>query len=81
MTPTATASPETTERVVPVSTAPADFDPARDLPAGFMDFFLPLHRMFTPRQQQLAARRHEVLQRSLDGEKPTHRFPSDTVRN
>ena len=23
----------------------------------------------------------EVLQRSMDGEKPTHRFPSDTVRN
>ncbi len=81
MTPTATASPETKERIVPVSTVPADFDPARDLPTGFMDFFLPLHRAFTPRQQQLAARRHDVLQRSLDGEKPTHRFPSDTVRN
>ena len=46
-----------------------------------MDFLLPLHRAFTPRQQELALRRVEVLQRSLEGDKPTHRFPSDTVRN
>jgi len=81
MTPTATASPETTERIVPVNSAPADFSPARDLPAGFMEFFLPLHRTFTPRQQKLAAKRAGVLQQSLEGDKPTHSFPSDTVRN
>ena len=46
-----------------------------------MEFFLPLHRRFTPRQQELALKRIEVLQRSLEGEKPTHHFPSDTVRN
>jgi malate synthase len=46
-----------------------------------MDFFLPLHRRFTPRQQELAMKRTEILQASLEGEKPTHRFPSDTVRN
>jgi len=46
-----------------------------------MEFFLPLHRTFTPRQQQLALKRMEVLQRSLEGEKPAHHFPSDTVRN
>ncbi len=46
-----------------------------------MEFFLPLHREFTPRQQELALKRVEVLQRSLEGDKPTHRFPSDTVRN
>ena len=81
MTPTATASPEATTLINPVSSAPPDFDPARDLPSGFMDFFLPLHRRFTPRQQELAAKRLGVLQQSLEGEKPTHRFPSDTVRN
>ena len=81
MTPTAVASPESGVLINPVSSAPADFDATRDLPAGFLDFFLPLHRRFTPRQQQLAHKRTEVLQRSLEGEKPTHHFPSDTVRN
>ncbi len=81
MTPTAIATPETTQRINPVCSVPPDFEPARDLPAGFMDFFLPLHRSHTPRQQQLAAKRIEVLQQSLEGEKPRHRFPSDAVRN
>jgi malate synthase len=64
-----------------VSSTPPDFDPNRDLPVGFMDSFLPLHRVFTPRQQELAMQRVETLQRSLEGEKPAHHFPSDTVRN
>jgi hypothetical protein len=33
------------------NTAPSDFDPARDLPEGFLDFVLPLHHELTPRQQ------------------------------
>src|ERR1700751_5273906 len=81
MTPTATAAPETNELVNPGSSAPPNFDASRDLPEGFMEFLLPLHRAFTPRQQELAYKRIEVLQRSLEGDKPAHRFPSDTVRN
>src|SRR5271169_4875200 len=81
MTPTAHATPETRVLINPVSGTPSGFDPARDLPAGFMEFFLPLHRRFTPRQQELAWKRAEVLQRSLEGDKATHRFPSDAVRN
>jgi malate synthase len=81
MTPTAVAIPETGILQNPVSSAPPDFDAARDLPAGFMDFLLPLHRAFTPWQQELAMKRVEVLQRSLEGDKPTHHFPSDTARN
>jgi malate synthase len=81
MTPTAVDHSETTTLLNPVNTAPQDFDPARDLPAGFMDFLLPLHRMFTPRRQELAQRRAETLQASLEGNKPSHRFPSDAVRN
>ncbi|HEY6766267.1 MAG TPA: hypothetical protein VI386_16040 [Candidatus Sulfotelmatobacter sp.] len=65
----------------PMNTAPTDFDPARDLPSGFMDFFLPLHRVFTHWQQEIATRRVEVLQQALEGDKPRHRFPSETVRN
>ncbi len=81
MTSTAVSTPETSALLNPVNSAPLDLDPARDLPDGFMDFFLPLHRAFTPRQQELALKRAEVLQGSLEGTKPTHRFPSDTVRN
>jgi malate synthase len=81
MTPTAIATPETGTLVNPMSSAPKDFDSSRDLPAGFTEFFLPLHRRFTPRQQELAQKRVEGLQRSLEGEKPAHHFPSDTVRN
>jgi malate synthase len=75
------ALPETDSRLNPSSSAPAKFNAARDLPPGFWNFFLPLHQSFTPRQQQLAARRAEVLQAALDGTKPAHRFPSDAVRN
>jgi malate synthase len=81
MTPTAIATPETSVSPNPINSAPSEFDLARSLPAGFMDFFLPLHRAFTSRQQELALKRVEALQRSLEGDKPTHRFPSDTVRN
>ncbi|HUC30995.1 MAG TPA: hypothetical protein VMR80_15470 [Candidatus Acidoferrum sp.] len=81
MTPSAVANPETGTSLNPVNHTPPGFDPARDLPAGFMDFFLPLHRAFTPRQQQLIVRRAETLQSALEGNKPQHRFPSDAVRN
>src|SRR5437588_2538247 len=64
-----------------ISTTPEPFDPTRDLPAGFLDFFLPLHNIFTPWQRKLAYQRFEGLQASLEGEKPAHSFPSDTVRN
>src|ERR1700694_1019918 len=81
MTPTAVATTETGSLLNPVNRTPPGFDAARDLPAGFMEFFLPLHRRFTPRQQELARKRVEVLQRSLEVDKPKHQFPSDTVRN
>jgi len=81
MTPTAVSSTETGTPLNPINNTPSGFDPYRDLPDGFMEFFLPLHREFTPRQQELALKRVEVLQRSLEGDKAAHRFPSDTVRN
>jgi malate synthase len=82
MTPTAIATPpEMRGLQTPVNSTPAGFDPSRDFPRGFMDFFRPLHERLTPRQQELALRRVEVLQASLEGDKPTHHFPSDTVRN
>ena len=52
--------------------APADLDPQRDLPKGFFDFLLPLHRQFTPWQQKLVAKRAEVLQLSHRGQPPNY---------
>jgi malate synthase len=54
------------------NTAPAEFDAARDLPKGFLEFLLPLHRELTPRQQSLARQRTTVLNASHQGQKPNY---------
>ena len=36
--------------------APADLNPHKDLPSGFFDFLLPLHKQFTPWQQKLVGK-------------------------
>jgi len=59
--------------------APAAFDPATDLPEGFLDFFLPLHREFTPRQRMLLADRFRHLARADSGELPNYLEPSDAT--
>ena len=62
-----------------INSAPADFNPAVDLPPDFMDFLLQLHREFTPRQQALVARRAEVLAAAHHGELPDHLSPSEAT--
>jgi malate synthase len=52
--------------------APAELNPHRDLPQGFFDFLLPLHKQFTPWQQKLVAKRAEALQRSHGGQPPNY---------
>ena len=59
-----------------MNTAPADFDPARDFPKGFWEFLLPLHEKYTPRQQQLIAKRAKVLADAHAGKLPTYLPPS-----
>jgi malate synthase len=59
--------------------APPEMDPARDLPQGFLDFLLPLHRQFTPLQQKLAAKRLQVLQGSHRGQAPQYPPPSEAT--
>src|SRR6266404_990084 len=59
--------------------APADFDPSIDLPQGFMDFVLPLHRRLTPRQQEFISRRAERLAASHAGSEPGYLAPSDAT--
>jgi malate synthase len=48
------------------------FDPSVDLPAGLMDFLIPLHREFTPRQQALAAGRAGALAEAYRGRPPEY---------
>lgn len=54
------------------NTAPPDFNSHKDLPAGFMEFLLPLHRELTSRQQTLRNKRAEVLASSHQGKKPNY---------
>ena len=62
-----------------MNTAPADLDPARDLPAGFMEFFVPLHHRFTPRQQEFLRQRQAILAASHQGKLPTY-LPESIAR-
>src|SRR5579864_1667231 len=48
----------------------------RDLPPEFLEFLLPLHRWFTPRQQQLIENRYQVLAEAHAGRRPRHLPPS-----
>jgi malate synthase len=52
--------------------APPDFNPERDLPVGFLEFFRPLHEQFTTRQQEFIALRARKLEQSLAGNRPSH---------
>src|SRR6266403_313807 len=58
------------------NTAPPALDPQTDLPQGFMDFVLPLHRELTPRQQAFIKKRAEVLAASHAVRKPNYLPPS-----
>jgi len=60
---------------------PAGFNPARELPPGFLEFLTPLHRKFAPIQEKLLRERKRILVESHQGEKPTHRYPASTIRN
>jgi malate synthase len=59
-----------------MNVAPADLNPHKDLPSGFFDFLLPLHRHFTPWQQKLVAKRADVLRLSHQGRPPNYLAPS-----
>jgi malate synthase len=65
-------------RVVPINTAPKDFDPERDLPEGFLDFLAPLHAALTLRQRALLARREYALAEAHAGKVPSY-LPSSVA--
>lgn len=58
--------------VTPMNRVPENADLSRMLPAGFLPFLEELHRVFTPRQRALVARRNESLRKAHQGELPTH---------
>src|SRR5919109_3601258 len=68
-------------RIVPVNSAPADFDPERDLPAGFLDFLAHLHAALTLRQRALVARREYALAEAHAGKVPSYLPPSLATMN
>jgi malate synthase len=63
----------------PLSQAPAELDPQRDLPRGFYDFLLPLHQAFSPRQRELTAKRAQVLEAAHSGKLPGYLPPSEAT--
>ncbi len=69
--------PPMEQEILQHNSAPSGFNPAKDLPAGFLDFLMPLHQAFTPRQQELIKGRASVLAASHRGETPDHLPPSE----
>src|SRR5712664_1060311 len=68
-------------RVVPINSAPPDFNPARDLPEGFLEFLAPLHAALTLRQRALLARRDYALAEAHAGKLPDYLPPSMATTN
>src|SRR5712691_230395 len=64
------------QRLMPVNSAPAGFEAAGDLPAGFLEFLAPLHAALTLRQQALIARRDAALAEAHAGKLPNYLPPS-----
>ena len=63
-----------------INSPPPDFRSERDLPSGFLDFYLGLDREFTARQRALIEARRQVLGRAHAGELPDHRPASEATR-
>src|SRR6266700_346531 len=69
------------DRIVPVNSAPPEFDAARDLPKGFLEFLAPLHATLTLRQRALIARRDFALAEAHAGKVPDYLPPSVATTN
>src|SRR5262245_56505835 len=59
-----------------MSSTPHGFDRASGLPPGLLDVLGPLHREFTPRQQQLVVARKKNLEAAHRGRLPGYLPPS-----
>src|SRR5207248_4173502 len=77
--PATAATPETDLRGFEINTTPGNFNLQRDLPRGFLDFFLPLHQRFTSWQPKLITKRKQVLAAAHAGKLPNHLPPSEAT--
>jgi len=62
-----------------INSAPEALNLQRDIPAGFLDVFLPLHDQFTRRQRELIANRKRVLADAHKGKLPNHQPASEAT--
>jgi len=62
-----------------INSAPPNLDFKSSPPAEFVEFFLPLHQHFTPRQRELVAKRKRVLADAHAGSLPNHLPPSEAT--
>ena len=69
------------DRIVALNSTPGDFEPARDLPAGFLEFLAPLHAALTLRQRALIARRERALADAHAGALPDYLAASAATTN
>jgi malate synthase len=69
------------KRMFGVNSAPVEFDATRDLPAGFLEFFEPLHAALTLRQMSLIARRDYALAEAHAGKLPCFLPPTVPTTN
>jgi malate synthase len=70
----------TPEPIMATNSAPPGFDPAKDLPKGFIEFLVPLHEQFTPWQRTLIEKRDQALEASLRGRLPDYLPPSAATK-
>src|SRR5436190_9472608 len=68
-------------RIVPVNSAPADFDAARDLPEGFLEFLASLHAALPLRHRAVVARCDFALAEAHAGKVPDYLPPSVATTN
>ncbi len=64
-----------------LNSAPPELDPQKDFPQGFYDFYLALHRWFTPRQQALIAGRKKAMAEAHAGNLPQYLPPSEATQS
>ena len=64
-----------------LNSPPSGFVAERDLSSEFLEFLAPLCRRFAGWQQELIAERKRILEEAHEGNKPTHRYPREAVRN
>jgi malate synthase len=65
--------------IPPMNSAPPGWTLERDAPPGFAPFYRRLHEAFTPRQQELVAKRRSVLAASHEGRYPAYLPPSEAT--